>query len=242
MSDIEPGWVEYFSGGVPTGDYFHMTLDELREISASDKSPGINRLQELCFIGLLSYFEAFCKDHFASLINIEPSFVSNMKAAGYDVCLDATHVISYGNVVGCRIGFVLAEKYDFGTAQKINALFTALLKVTPFNKDEAHQYTALLRDRNLLVHHGGTYTISYLEQLDEPRASPRTDAFFGSRVVTAQDVLAALTFIRGIARKLTKASHSAFVRYLNERAREYGGEREKALEAMLWWSDDQADQ
>lgn len=159
--DDEPDWLEYFSGGVPTGEYFRMTLDDLRRISTLESdSIGINRLQEVCFIGLLSYFEAFCKDHFASLINLEPSLVMNLKANGQDVSVDASRVVFYVDEVDRRVGFILAEKYDFGTAQKINALFSALLKVTPFGTDEAKQYGILLRDRNLLVHHGGTFTMT----------------------------------------------------------------------------------
>jgi hypothetical protein len=164
--ESQPDWLEYFSGGVPTGLYFRMTLDDLRKVSAlqDGDSPGINRLQELCFIGLVSYFEAFCKDHFASLINLEPSLVANLKANGQDVSIDAAHVTLYADEIDRRLGFVLAEKYDFGTAQKINALFGALLKVTPFGRDEAKKYAGLLQDRNLLVHHGGTLTLTYLEQ------------------------------------------------------------------------------
>jgi hypothetical protein len=62
------------------------------------------------------------------------------------------------------LGFLLAEKYDFGTPKRINALFNALLKITPFGREDAKRYAALLRDRNLLVHHGGVYTLAYLEQ------------------------------------------------------------------------------
>jgi len=32
--NAEPDWLEYFSGGVPTGEYFRMTLDDLREALA----------------------------------------------------------------------------------------------------------------------------------------------------------------------------------------------------------------
>jgi hypothetical protein len=86
----EPSWLDYFSGGVPMAEVFRITLKDLRAISqsVSEPSTGINRFQELCFIGLISYFEAFCKDHFASLINIEPHLVSNLKANGQNVEVD----------------------------------------------------------------------------------------------------------------------------------------------------------
>ena len=86
---------EYFCGCVPTGESFRGTLEEIDIVSAQQnptKSDGINRLQELCFIGLLSYFESFCKDRFASTINIHPNLIENLKVAGQDVNVDASHV------------------------------------------------------------------------------------------------------------------------------------------------------
>lgn len=240
--DYEPGWFEYFSGGVPTGEYFRMTLDDLRDVSAlqDDDLSGINRLQELCFIGLLSYFEAFCKDHFASLINLEPSLVANLKASGQDVSVDATHVALYGEEVNHRLGFVLAEKYDFGTAQKINALFGGLLRVTPFSSDEAKRYGALLRDRNLLIHHGGTLTLAYLEQNSGLPDKLRSDAFFNSRSPRREEVITAIAFIEGVAKKTLRASHGALVGYLDARGERYSGERKKVMEGILWWGDEAA--
>lgn len=235
--ESQPDWLEYFSGGVPTGEYFRMTLDDLRKVSAlpDGDSPGINRLQELCFIGLVSYFEAFCKDHFASLINLEPSLVAKLKANGQDVSIDAVHVTLYADEIDRRLGFVLAEKYDFGTAQKINALFGALLKVTPFGRDEAKKYAGLLQDRNLLVHHGGTLTLTYLEQSMGLPVRLRREAFFNSRSPSREEVLAAITFIENIARKLLRASLDALIRYLADRGDSYSGERKKALDAIVWW-------
>src|SRR5437870_1452604 len=105
MTDPNPLCLDYFSSGVPTGASFRMVLDELREISQSapdHERPRLDRLQEICFIGLMSYFEAFCKDHFASLINIEPSLVGNLKRAGQNVELDATRLSLYGEQMTAR--------------------------------------------------------------------------------------------------------------------------------------------
>ena len=192
----EPLTLDYFSGGVPAAGYFAMTLDDLRVISqseASEKANGISRLQEICFIGLMSYFEAFCKDHFASILNLEPSLLRNLKKAGQNVDLDASTLLLYGGEIVHRLGFLIAEKFDFGSAQKINAFFGALLKLTPFGKDEAVEYAGLLNDRNLLVHHGGTFTLSYLEQKGSDLTNLTSNAFFNSRVTRKADVLAAMT-------------------------------------------------
>lgn len=235
----ETDWLEYFAGGVPTGEFFRLTLDDVRKISSSDKEreTGINRLQELCFIGLVSYFEGFCKDLFACLINIEPRLISNLKASGQNVDVDASRVALYKEQVSHRLGFILTEGYDFGTAQKVNALYGALLKVSPFGSDDAKHYGELLRDRNLFVHHGGTFTLSYLEQKRSPISQLPKDAYFNSQTLTPNAVQSAIKFIEGIARKSLRSSHDAVLRYLTEHGFQYQGERKKALEALLWWGD-----
>ena len=72
MDNTEPSSLDYFTGGVPTGEFFRLTLDDLSSfVDRSSNERGVNRLNEVCFIGLVSYFEAFCKDHFASILNME---------------------------------------------------------------------------------------------------------------------------------------------------------------------------
>lgn len=236
----EPDALEYFSGGVPTAEYFRLKLDDLRKMSRSDPEAGVNTLnslQELCFIGALAYFEAFCKDHFAVILNLEPDLASNLKDAGYDTLVDANYVSLYRDDCERRVGFILSSMYDFGTAKKINALFRALLDITPFSKDERKKFDALLRDRHLLVHHGGVYTLSYLEQQNELVDRRRTDAFFHSRVIVKQELLDALDFIEDVARKLVRGSHRAFVDHLENRGIAYTGERKRALSYMSQWLD-----
>jgi hypothetical protein len=242
MSSSKLDALDYFAGGVPTGGYFEITLRHIKNISDSDqaKEKGINRLQELCLIGLLSYFEAFCKDHFASIINLESSLITALKNGGQDVSVDARHVTLYGKESESRMGFVLASNFDFGTPQKINALFGALLKITPFSKTESKEFGRLLRDRHLLVHHGGILTLSYLEQLSEPEIPLKQNAFFNSCVVGKVEVSRALVFIEDIAKKLLRASHRALVQHLKAEGVRYSGERKKALNYMLWWDDERA--
>src|SRR6188472_2230207 len=238
----QPTALEYFSGGVPTGEYFRMTLDDIEKVSSSDQAQqdGINRLQELCFIGVLSYFEAFCKDQFAAIVNIEPSLVTRLKASRQDVMVDAEHVGLYGGEASRRLGFLLANKYDFGTPQKINALFGALLTVSPFSKKESRQFERLLLDRNLLVHHGGTFTLQYLEQATLEKDDRPIDAFMNSRIVTREEVTESLHFIAMIARKVLRASHDGLLRYISDRGLEYSTEQKKAVHFLVWWGDDEA--
>src|SRR5258708_2052260 len=97
--------LDYFSGGVPTGGYFRFKLEDLRTLSqsASDEHGGVASVHELCYIGLFAYFEAFCKDHFASLINIEPALVANLKQRGQNVDVDGARVGSILNRSLCEL-------------------------------------------------------------------------------------------------------------------------------------------
>jgi hypothetical protein len=239
VQDDEPVALDYFVGGVPTGEYFRMTLEGIESISGADQDfvKGINRLQELCFIGLLSYFEAFCKDQFAAIINIEPNLISNLKAAGQDISVDASYVAMYANECDRRIGFLLASKYDFGTPQKINALFGALLRITPLGNKEVREYDQLLRDRNLLVHHGGIFTLRYLEQTVIPAKGLKDTAFWNSCTVSRKEVVVALGFIEGIARKLLRASHQGLLKFIDAHGLQYSPQRQQAMDFLLRWGD-----
>jgi hypothetical protein len=232
----EVTWLDYSAGGVPTGQFFKMTLDDLRKIIKSSQDRiGINRLNEICFIGLVSYFEAFCKDLFASIINIIPDFVENLKDAGQDVLVDSTRILLYRDEISHKIGFLVAEKYDFGSAQKINALYKALLNVSPFSKDDIKKYGDILRDRNLFVHHGGTYTLTYLQQSKLIDEESRDRAFFDSLVIDKAYMNDKLDFVEQIARKMSKATHEAVNQLISEKSILVSDEQKKAIDAFLWW-------
>src|SRR5437867_904285 len=194
MDKSEPSSLDYFAGGVPTSELFRLTLDDLSSfIDRSSNGSGTSPLNEVCFIGLVSYFEAFCKDHFACILNIEPTLLEHLAQQGHDVTIDPSQLLGFGDQWRCKIGFLVAEKYDFGTAQKINALYNALLQVTPFSKEDARRHGQILRDRNLLVHHGGTYTLSYLRQTKA--SDPQSRAFYDSLVVTPEYFDIQLSFV-----------------------------------------------
>jgi hypothetical protein len=241
LSPGEPLALDYFSGGVPAGAVFWDVLGDIRQISAqfAKSEREIQRLQEISFVGSMSYFEAFCKDHFASLINIEPSLVERLREAGQDVTVDASAIALYGSSVVSRLGFLVAEKYDFGTAKKINALYSALLKVSPFSTDEAQAYSRLLGDRNLIVHHGGTYTLSYVMTNKGFCKADRTNhAFLNSCVVGHDDVATAVDLLERISKKLVRATYAALVKSVESAGLSYDGERAKALEFLQYWIDE----
>lgn len=235
-TNVNPDWLDYFSGGVPTGEFFRMTLEDLTK-TVNRSAQGLNRVNEICFIGLISYFEAFCKDHFASILNIEPALLATLRDNGQDTQIDPARLLEFRDYWLIRLGFLVAEKFDFGTAQKINALYGALLKITPFSKEEAKYYEGILRDRNIFVHHGGTVTLAYSTQKAPLQEHRNFRPFFDSLVVTSEYFDERLEFIKGIAQKILKATHSALHHYVEQSGSEYHPERLKAVDAFLWWDD-----
>ena len=232
----EPLCLEYFSGGVPSGISFEGTLKKLQTIcNHSQDKPGINLQRELGLIGLLSYFEAFCKHHFASIINIELRFLEALKSHGQDTSIDAATLALFQDNIPIHVGFLLAEQYDFGTAKKINALYKALLNVTPFNKDELRQYDGLLRDRNLIVHHGGVYTPGHLQQKAFTVDDIKRYAFYDSVTLSQRDLSGHIDFIASIAQKIIRGSHGALVSFLEQHAIELSGERQHAVDYVGQW-------
>jgi len=237
MPPESPTWLDYFSGGVPTSEYFRMTLEDLAMIvDESSKRPS--RVNEVCYIGLIAYFEAFCKDHFASVLNIEPALLDALRQKGQDIYINPTHLLELQEEWRYRLGFLVAEKFDFGTPQKINALYGALLKISPFSKDEARFYEKMLSDRNLLVHHGGTHTFTYLSHATLETNSAGHRPYFSSLAVTAEYFEKRRAFIEGIAKKILKSTHEALKHYSTELGTEYAPERQKAMNAFLWWGEE----
>jgi hypothetical protein len=232
----ELSWLDYFSGGVPDGEYFRMKLEHLRKLvdPAKDEVPSI--LIEVCYIGLVSYFEAFCKDHFAAIINILPTTAIRLRDKGHDTLVDVAVLLRTKADLTSQIGFLLAEKFDFGTPKKVNALYGALVTVTPFSKDEASVYDEVLRARNLLVHHGGTFTSSFIEQMHSAGSDPGSNrVFFDSLVLTKEMFFREVHFFEGVARKLLRSTHTAMNRMVAEEGLTIGKERQKAIDAFLWW-------
>jgi len=235
----DPNSLEYFSGGVPTGEFFRITLDDIS--NAIDRtSDGISRINEICFVGLIAYFEAFCKDHFASILNIEPTLLEILRQKGQDTRIDPARLLVLRDKWNFNLGFIVVENYDFGTAQKINALYTALLKITPFSKKEANFYDNILSDRNLLVHHGGTFTLSYIEQYNTSSDVIKhlTRPFLDSIVINTEYFDKRLNFIKAVTKKILKSTHMALESYIADRRIYCSPERKKAIHMLLWWGDE----
>jgi hypothetical protein len=224
-------YADYFSGGVPAGLYFDVQIDDLRNI-VKEKTKII---PEICFIGLLAYTEAFFKEQFASLINICPDLLHELKKNNHTLNIDATALLALGDDLKNRIGCALAENYDFGTAKGINSIYQSLLTVSPFSQDEKDRFDQLLADRNLIVHHGGTYTIKYLQQkLGTSHPAVKDMAYHNSLEITPEKFLSAASFIEGIVSKTVQATQAALKTFVKKNNIELGSGQEKAVRALTW--------
>lgn len=233
MSKTEVPYYEYFTGCVPNGSIFWMNVKQLREIvekvDDEDVDEGLGTIVEVCFIGLIAYFEAFFKDHFASLINICPQLLLGLKRnSGIDTNIDIVDLLALDDSIMHKLGFLLVEHYDFGNAKRINSFYHGLLSITPFSKDEIARYDQLLRDRNLLVHQGGIFTMKYIRQefqiqADKPRA------FQDSLIVTRRKFFETALFLEGIANKTSNAAKSAVANFIETKGIVLSDEKIKAL-------------
>jgi len=226
-------WNDYFSGAMPAGEYFSLTLNNLWEILNS--SPKNDILNEICFVGLISYFEGFCKDHFASIINIIPELIEELKGAKQDVSIESTSILLYREQISNNIGFLLSEKYDFGSAKEINSLFKSLLKVTPFSKKDIKIYNGILRDRNLVVHHGGIYTLTYLQQSKIVTEKGKGRAYFDSIDIDEAYMIDIMEFIEKIAKKMIQSSNVAVKRFITEKKIAVNNNQLTAIDNLLMW-------
>lgn len=224
-------WLELNAGGVPVSFSFKFTLDDLRGIAEkSPESRGINRQLELCLVGLVSYFEGFCKDLFGLSLNVYPELVERLSAGpeGRDVSIDPMLAVVLGDALRDKLGFILSERYNFGSAKDVNALYGRLLKFKPFDDGDKQHFDDLLRDRNLIVHHGSTYTYRYLRQANRDHA----DAHWMSLVVDRAFYFRHHDFIERIARKLLTGAYRELTAFGKDR---YGFQANAPVEALLDW-------
>jgi hypothetical protein len=228
---MEVSWVEFFSGGVPSLHYFISEVDDLKElVDTSTVETGIDLKAELCVIGLAAYFEAFCKDEFAAVINICPETLEAFTAKR-ECMVNARNLLHIISAPRYRLGFLISEEYDFGSAKNINGLFQDLLNITPFSNREASRYAEFLNDRNLLVHHGGVYTFRYAGQKFAARdIGARVHS--NSLVVHKTDVHQWADFLASVARKMGNAVSAALSKFVASQGVKCGVEQQKAIRAL----------
>ena len=156
---------EFYPSGEPPLYYFHGRVQEIQRLAADSSIPESDRegVLRLCLIGLAAHFEAFCKAHFAAVINIHPSILRGFAKKRQECAITIKELLQVLPNINHRIGSLLSEQSDFrwSSAKAINGLFQDLIGITPFSKDEAKQFGEFINDPNLLVHHGGIFTLKY---------------------------------------------------------------------------------
>ena len=87
--------LDFFTGGVPAGTIFETHLRHLRKLVTSVKPllAQSSTVAEVCLIGLAAFFEAFCKDQFASIINICPETLSRFVAKRNTVTVELADLL-----------------------------------------------------------------------------------------------------------------------------------------------------
>ncbi len=71
--------LDFYSAGVPVYAEFAMTIRDLREILTLSGERSLQRkVREVVLIGAVGYFEAFCKDHFAALLNQQTTAAADL--------------------------------------------------------------------------------------------------------------------------------------------------------------------
>jgi hypothetical protein len=212
-------------------EYFQIQVNHVKQVAdGSNMEDGLDFTAELCVIGLAAYFEAFCKNEFAAVINICPEIVNTLTARR-ECSVPARSLLHIISAPRHRIGFLIAEEYDFGSAKAVNGLFLDLLDITSFSKSEAKKYAEFLMDRNLLVHHGGVYTFKYFEQKLASK-NVGTLAHHDSLVVNKRDVHRWADFLAALAAKIGNATAAALSKFTASHGLKCSAEKKKAIRAL----------
>lgn len=223
---------DYYIGWITSLANFELSYSELLEIINLVNDDLVNTsVNEVCLIGLVSYTEAFFKNQFAALINIHNPLVLNLIKNKREVNIDVSDIIRLGSDINVQLGSLVSEQFDFGTANNINSLFNHLLKITPFSKDEIPKYNDILRDRNLIVHHGGIYTNKYIKQ--NKMYGDNIRVYADSISISKKQYLEIAEFIYYIVRKTVYISQRSLKKFLRENNVSLNHQQESAIENMI---------
>jgi hypothetical protein len=228
---------DYFAGAVPAGVIFDMQVHDMRSVARMRPPASDLRdtpFAELCLIGLVAYFEGFCKNHFASIINICPQLLRELQTRGRDISVSAFHLLDAGEPILPKLGYLVSEGYDFGTAKAINGIYCDLLRVTPFSKNEMARFSEILDDRNLIVHHGGIFGPRYARERFIKRETGMSRLFLDSLVVTTDQLETAAAFLHSISMKVRTSTESALTSYVREHRLKLSRGARDAVEALAW--------
>src|SRR5262249_13738123 len=89
-----------------------------------------------------------------------------------------------------------------------------------------------LASRHLLVHHGGTFTARYIEQLQSKGPLIPSDAYWSSLVLDKVHYLLWHRFIEALARRMLAGAHAALTQIGRD---EYEIEQNAPVDSLLDW-------
>ncbi len=213
MKPSECHWSEVFPGAIPGWISFGAQVDDIQRlfsatIFASAESYRDSGLAEICYIGLVAYFEGFVKYHFASVINICPHLLHNFSEKRPEVSIPIADLAALDDVHK-HIGFVIADMFSFSSPKEINGLFRDLIGTSPFSADERKRYDRILHDRHQIVHSASLYTSKYLRARAQDVPPDRREAYFYGVSIEPLRLMEDASFLLCVAEKIVRSSHRA---------------------------------
>lgn len=229
--------LDYFIGGVHAKGIYDMNRSDLHDLLSVTTLPSLpipsaeTMKLELSLIGLVAFFESFCKNHFASAINIFPELLSDQKFVD-NLHIGLNDLINVNYHLDGKIGSIISEKIDFGDAKKINFYYHSLFNFTPFSKKDISKYNELLLDRNLLTHHSGVITNDYRRaRIKRRKLSGRL--FLDSLTVSKNEILKWDDFLYRIVTKISVQSGKSLLNFIETNNIKPNKERVMALKFFL---------
>jgi hypothetical protein len=227
---------DFFTGKISPFLLFEMEFHSLFYIEENHRNdrfyPEINPVSQVASIGLLAYFEAFCKHQFAAIVNLFPSLIRTFASKREEPRIEFSTIISFSGEFEKNIGFALAENYDFGTAKSINGIFRDLLLITPFDKKEIEEFNEIVYKRNLLVHHAGYYTLQYLKK-NAISEELKQRAFKEAVKIDTDEYHKISDFLFEMAMKITRETVKAVKEHHEFKSLPPGNEKINAVEELL---------
>jgi hypothetical protein len=233
MLDDQNLYCNFFIGNYSPFLLFEYEFHSLDEIAnAYEHKETIkknNAALEICTIGIVSHFEAFCKHTFAAIINICPALLNNFSAKRPDISFLLKDILTIREEFQKSLNFLVTEKQDFGSAKKINSLFIDLAKISPFSNDDSFRFDYIMKKRNLIVHHGSVFTFNYIQSSNKKNEIEKV--FKDKLPIQLKDYIDDADFLFDIAIKLTKSSAMFLSNLLDEKNENYN-DKKRAIELL----------
>lgn len=236
LSEEQLASLDYYASGVPPGPLLKMSFNDIYELVNNAKDHK-RTISEISVISLTAYFEAFFKNQFAAIVNICPYTLKEFCAKRTNTSINISDIVTLDFNTTGKLGFILAEQFDFGSPKKINKLFEDLIRVTPFSSKDVDFFNKILEDRNLIVHHCGVYTMRYHKH-NFVKQSIGNRIFYDSLAVDIPYFLKYALFVDRIADKLIKSSYDAVLKIIDENKIHLSQSSKGALFFLNWYEKD----